>query len=101
MGQRVDLQSLLEELLGSDAVYFQPPANVQIKHPAIVYQRDNLSIEFAGNLPYKTLQRYQVTVIDRNPDSDIPSKIAALPRCSFDRFFVADNLNHDVFRLYF
>lgn len=96
---RLELQSLLEGLTPN--VYFQPPANVALAYPCIVYQRDNLHTDFADNNPYGHEQRYQVTVIDRNPDSDIPQKLAALPRCTFDRFFVADNLNHDVYRLYF
>lgn len=99
MAQRVKLQELLETFTPN--VYFQPPANVQMKYPCIVYQRDDLDVKFANNLPYDAIQRYQVTAIDRNPDSDIPSKLAALPRCSFSRFFVADGLNHDVYTLYF
>lgn len=99
MAPRANLQELLESFV--DNVYFQPPANVQMKYPCIVYQRDNLDVKHANNLPYDVIQRYQVTVIDRNPDSAIPLKIAALPRSSFDRFFVAEGLNHDVFRLYF
>lgn len=98
---RLDLQQLLEDLIDSPNVYFQPPANVQLAYPCIVYQRDNLHTEFADNSPYGLSQRYQVTVIDRDPDSELPRKVATLPRCAFDRFFVADNLNHDVYRLYF
>lgn len=70
-------------------------------YPCIVYQRDNADTEFAGNNPYRLTQRYQVTIIDKNPDSEIPKKVAALPLCLFNRFFVADNLNHDVYHLYF
>jgi len=47
------------------------------------------------------MKRYQVTVIDADPDSIIPEKIEALPMCTFDRQFTADNLYHDVFSLYF
>lgn len=101
MGQRLDLQNLLETILGSRQVYFQPPANVQMAYPAIVYARDDLATEFAGNRPYRFSQRYTVTIIDRNPDSEIPSKIAVLPMCVFSRRFTADNLNHDVYTLYF
>lgn len=101
MGQRLRLQSLLEEIIGEGHVYFQPPANVQMQYPAIVYQRDDLDTEFANNGPYKFCQRYQVTVIDRDPDSDFPSLVAAIPMCIFSRFFVAENLNHDVYSLYF
>lgn len=99
--QRQILQALLEGILGSRHVYFQPPANVQMQYPCIVYRRDTATTEFAANQPYRYSKRYQVTVIDRNPDSDIPDKVAALPMCTFNRFFVADNLNHDVFNVYF
>jgi len=101
MGQRLDLQELLEEILGAPSVYFQPPASVQLAYPCFVYQRDALDTKFADNAPYNLKQRYQVTYIDRDPDSQVPLKLAALPMCTFDRFFVADNLNHDVYRLYF
>lgn len=101
MGQRLNLQTLLEELLGSRNVYFQPPASIQIKYPCIVYNRDDAITLHADNKPYSHTKRYQVTVIDRSPESPVPDKIAALPLCTFDRFFAADNLNHDVFTLYF
>lgn len=98
---RLQLHELLKQLIGTDNVYFQPPANVQMEYPCIVYKRDLARTQFAGNSPYRYTKRYQVTVIDRDPDSEIPDKIAALPRCTFDRHFAADNLNHDAFTLYF
>jgi hypothetical protein len=42
-----------------------------------------------------------VTVIHRDPDNLVHEKVAALPMCLYNRFFTADNLNHDVFVLYF
>jgi len=101
MGQRVDFQVILEELLGSGAVFFQPPTNFKMVYPCIVYRRDDVRPEHANNKLYQSTTRYQVTVIDRNPDSVIPDKVAQLPMTNFDRFFTADNLNHDVFNVYF
>lgn len=101
MGQRLDLQALLEEILGSGNVYFQPPETVQMQYPCIVYQRYLGKTEFADGEPYILNQRYQVTVIDTDPDSLIPDKVAALPTAIKNRFFVANNLNHDVINLYF
>jgi len=101
MGQRANLQEILKEILGSDNVYFQPPPNVSMEYPCIVYQRDYEQTIFAGDKPYARKKRYQVTVIDRDPDSVIPDKIADLPLSSFDRFYTAENLNHDVFKLFF
>lgn len=72
-----------------------------MQYPCVVYQRYIAKTEFADNIPYRYNQRYQVTVIDPDPDSVIPDKIAALPMCIKNRFFVANNLNHDVFNLYY
>lgn len=101
MAPRLDLQSLLEFILGSSNVYFQPPNNVHMQYPSIVYQRDQYDVKHADDKVYRRQTRYQVTVIDRNPDSPIPDRIADLPLCSFDRFFIADNLNHSVYNLFF
>ena len=101
MAQRASLHSILKAILGSDNVYFQPPPNVKMAYPAIVYRRDYASTQFATNRPYTHTLRYQVTVIDQNPDNGIRDKIAALPMCVFDRFYAADNLNHDVYKLFF
>ena len=92
------LQSLLSGLC--DHVYFQPPANVQIEYPAIVYKRDDLDTKFAENRPYTIDTRYQVQVIDRSPEGEITYLVAQLPKTSFLRNFVIENLHHDVFLLY-
>lgn len=99
MAQRLDLQALLLTL--ADNVYFQPPPSIQMKYPAIVYNRDRMDIKHADNQPYKNEKRYQITVIDADPDSNIPDKVAALPRVAFNRSFTSDNLHHDVFTIFF
>lgn len=102
MGQRLQLQSLLESLLGSEFVYFQPPSGKQLTYPCIVYKRDKADTKFADDKPYSHRKRYQLMLIGQDPDNDeIYNKIAALPMCLFDRFYTADQLNHDVFNLYF
>lgn len=99
--QRIELQTLLETLLGTKNVYFQPPAKFLMSYPCIVYNLDYVNSTFADNNPYSRFKRYAVTVIDKNPDSEIPDRVAALPMSSFTRHFTADNLNHDVYNLYF
>ena len=100
--RRLDLQTLLESQVGTGVkVYFQPPASIQMAYPCVVYHRDQADTVFADNIPYRFTQRYQVTVIDRDPDSDIRAKISSLPQCLYNRHFSADNLNHDVYVLYF
>jgi len=101
MAQRLELQAVLTGILGTDQVYFQPPPTVQMSYPCIVYRRDYELIHHADDIPYKRRKRYLVTVIDQDPDSSIPDKLSELPLCVYDRFYTADNLNHDVYKLFF
>ena len=98
---RLSLQMLFESIVGVGKVYFQPPNNIQLQYPCIIYDRDNADMKHADNGLYEYTQRYQVTVIDKNPDSPLPLQVANLPLCRYDRFFISDNLNHDVFTLFF
>lgn len=101
MASRLQLQTELEELLGSRNVYFQPPASVRMQYPAIVYSRSNIENRHADNNVYMQSYFYEITVIDEDPDSEIVEKVSKLPTCRFDRHYKADNLNHDVFTLYY
>ena len=101
MSSRLDLQIILEEILDSRNVYFQPPSSVRIQYPAIVYSRKDIEKRSANDGAYRKLPSYEVILIDKNPDSKFIEKIVELPYCSFDRHYESDNLNHDVFTLYF
>lgn len=99
MGQRLQLHELFVAMV--DDVYFQPPAEMAITYPCIVYRRDPADTQFADNVPYNITKKYMVTVIDEDPDSLIPGKVAALPSCLHNRSFAHGQLNHDVYTLYF
>lgn len=101
MADRPNLQTFLEELLGSRYVYFQPPESVKMSYPAIVYSRKKINNDHANNLVYKQSFSYELTVIDKDPDSEIVRKVSMLPMCAHDRHFESDNLNHDVFTLFY
>lgn len=102
MGQsrRLEFQVLLEEVLGSGNVYFQPPDDATMMYPCIVYERDNASLKSADNFAYNWVQQYQVTLIDQNPDSAVIDKLAEFPLSAFSRHFATSGLNHDVFVIY-
>ena len=101
MGTRLELQTMLETLLGSRNVYFQPPASVKMSYPAIVYSRANIKNTHADDDVYLQDRAYRVTVLDKNPDSHFVDLVSKLPMCSFQQHYTADNLNHDVFLLYY
>lgn len=100
LNDRLALHELLCETLGSRNVYFQPPESVKMKYPAIVYSRNRIENVSADNATYRQNVSYSITVIDRDPDSEIVEKVSVIPHIMYDRSYVADNLNHDVFTLF-
>lgn len=101
INNRIILQTLLEQILGSRNVYFQPPENVKMIYPCIVYSRSSGDSQYADDTSYIFKNRYQIMVIDKNPDGPVLDKIRKLPLCSFDRHYVVNNLNHDVYNIYY
>lgn len=100
MADRLELQALFEDILESPNAYFQPPESKKLEYDCIVYSISDRDTRHANNNAYKQDVAYQVIVIYRNPDSDLPSKISKLPKCKFVRSYKKDNLNHEVFTLY-
>lgn len=98
--RRYELQAILEKILGTSSVYFQPPSSRKLAYPCIIYQLDRITARHADNFPYLHRKAYQVTWVGSNPDDDTPDKIGTLPESSFVRFYISDNLNHHVYRVY-
>lgn len=101
MASREKLQNELCEILGSNNVYFEPPENLKIKYPCIIYGINNIINTHANNKVYLQNRSYTVTVIDYDPESEIADKISRLPLCRHNRTFDSDGLNHSVFTLYY
>lgn len=100
MDSRLELHELLEKILGSKNVYFQPPPSVQMMYPAIKYSRTEIESRYANNIVYNQRDAYQVVVIDKDSDSKIVRKVSMLPLCKHKQHYKSDNLNHDVFTIY-
>ena len=107
MGKRLELHDILCEVInitesdGDRHVYFDPPMTLRMKYPAIRYLRKKIDKLYANNSVYKTLNPYEVILIDSNPDSEYIDKLLQLPYCEHDNQYTADNLNHDVFTIYY
>lgn len=100
---REELQTVLEEVLGTRNVYFQPPESFKLKYPCIVYELNRISKAKTNNdTVYKLNKQYTVTIIDDDCDTELPEQLLEkLSYCQHDRRFVSDNLYHDVFTVYF
>lgn len=101
MDRRLELQALLEELLGCKHVYFQPPSSIRMQYPAIRYKRKTFNTTHANNRIYVSCPIYELILIGDKADGNLAAKILELPMCSHVSHYVSDNLNHDVFNLQF
>lgn len=101
MDRRLSLQETLVNILGSNNVYFQPPETIRLQYPCIIYERSNIDKQYADNRAYVSMVRYSLTLITRSPESNLVKAILELPYCTYDRYYAADTLNHDVFTLYY
>ncbi len=101
MDKRFELQSLLEELLGSRNVYYMPPESVKMQYDAIRYVKRDIVKDYANDGAYTMRDMYELTVIAKLPDHPVIKKLLSLPYCKYNRHYVADNLNHDVLTIYY
>ena len=54
---------------------------------------------YADNGVYSQCDKWEITVIDSDPDSDIVRAVSLMPGCRHDRSYTADNLYHNVYTL--
>ena len=101
MGTREDLDAIFCNLLGNDHVYFQPPENLRIEYNCIIYSLDDLYDVMADNIAYHRKRRYKVLYITSDPDDENIFAIADLPFCKMNRPYVAENLHHYPYTLYY
>lgn len=99
MGRQKELQKILESF--GVAAYFQPPETIRLSYPCIIYSLADILKEYADNHLYVGRDRYNMTLIDSNPNNEIVHKLIELPYCRFDRFYTSDNLNHWTYEIYF
>lgn len=101
MASRLKLQTKLEELLENRNVYYQPPSSIKMSYPAIRYSKTKHNKKYANNKIYLKTNCYEIIVIATRPDIPVIDKLSELPMCNWNRRYIADNLYHDVFELYY
>lgn len=102
MASRLELHEELCEVLGTRNVYFQSPESVKMKYDAIRYELSGKDFKRANDKIYNTTNKYDGVIITRNPDTTIPDTLLGrFEMCSFGRPYVADDLNHYPFTIYY
>ena len=92
-----ELQAALQDLMGEKVkVYFQPPENIKLSYPCVVFDRTNALTDYADNNPYRVTKRYTVTLISKTADNEeLLDKLLLFPMCTYDRQFINDNIVED------
>ncbi len=96
---RLRLHEQLCDILGSRFVYYQPPENIKMTYPAIVYSLSGIPSNWANNVAYNRRASFSITVIDYYPDSKIAEQMLYSLNVRFDRQYNVGNLYHYVFTL--
>lgn len=100
MGSRLELHNELLKFV--DNAYFQPPSGMNLSYPCIVYHKSGKNRENANNGIYLSLQQYQLTLIEKQPDSDLADRIEEhFTHCGISQYYTVDNLNHTTLNLYY
>lgn len=100
MRSRLDLHAKLLTLVPN--AYFQPPANISMQYPCVVYNKTGKQKQFSNNGIYLSLQEYQLMVIETDPDSTVANDIESeLEYCGIRQYYTVDNLNHTTLNLYY
>ena len=101
MDKRLKLQSELEKLVGEN-VYFQPPASIRLVYPCVIYNLAVGDIRRADNTIYTYTSRFELLFIFKQPNMEIVEKVMrTFTMCSISRIYIADNLYHYAFNLYY
>lgn len=97
---RYQLDEWFEQIAPGN-VWFQPPEGTELSYPCIIYGIEGEQSEFADNVRYKSATRYDITVIDTDPDNLLYKKILDLPQTSLESVYVSDRLYHYKLTMYY
>lgn len=100
MGYRLDLHEELKSFIPN--VYFQPPSNIQMLYPCIVYNKTDKPKKFGNDRIYIWTQGYQLTLIEKDPDSTVADELEShFQYATISQYFTVDNLYHTTISLYY
>jgi hypothetical protein len=101
MKTRDEVQTMLEEVLGSKNVYFQAPPNTGMKYPCIVYRFDHFDMKKADNTPYMLTGRWEIHHMYKSIKNDMKEKMLFIaPYVTFDRRIVTDGVYNDYYTIF-
>lgn len=105
MERRLKLDRMLKDKLlvfKNLHFYYQPPENLKMVYPAVIYSFDGIDDRHANNNVYKRKLRYSLIYVSEDPDDRVINAIDSMEYCRMERSpYVADNLYHYPFTIYY
>lgn len=98
---RLALHEKLCEILGSRNVYHDPPSNIHMNYPCIVYKRIAIDSRSADNKRYINWYPWDVQIISKDPDFELfDTFLTFFENGRENAPFTSDNLHHSNFTIY-
>ena len=116
MRTRLDFRTMLSDVLSeyrgiyypdidlTSRIYYQTPEDNNMSYPCVLYEQDDKDITKADDINYRMLNKYKITIIDKNPDSDIADYILSnqkIKYIGYDRPYKSNNLYHKVIIIFY
>lgn len=102
---RLKVSNMLHCIANGAKVYYQPPENVKLVYPCIIYNRSRIENQNADNFGYKHSFFYDVTVISKQVDDQMFIDLLnykdneCFLKTDYKNRLVKDNLYHDYFTI--
>lgn len=95
------LREIMMEATGIPNCYYDPPENIQMKYPCIVFHLSGDDCLYADNKTYFHTFRWTATIMDRYSTTQerYIREMEEKCRASLDRMFVNDGIHHTVFTI--
>lgn len=99
--KRVRLHHYLENVLGSNKVYFQPPESVKMQYPCIRYNLAKVPVIHADDKVYLTNPKYVIVYITTQPDDDMRYTLVNSLGVPIIQTYAKDGLYHYIYEFYY
>lgn len=98
----IELQAEYAALEGVKNAYYQDPGDSSMHPPYVMIDESAPNdVKHADNVIFSKMKGYQITLVLRDPVSEIPDLVEALPYTRFDRKFRTNGLHHYTYIRFF
>lgn len=99
--KRVKLHHVLEDIISSRHVYFQPPESVKLEYPCIVYNLAKVPVQHADNTVYLMNPKYVIRYISKGPDDRTKLLLVQSLGVPIIQTYAQNGLYHYIYELYY